>query len=64
MSEKKVVEQDKGQKVSRFTKEQILSSKRYRDNRDLLQAVLEDSGAFTLEEVEKKIESYRKGRVQ
>ncbi|MBP3542680.1 MAG: hypothetical protein J6J86_00470 [Lachnospiraceae bacterium] len=56
--------EEKKQSVSRFTKEQILSSKKYRDSRDLLQAVLEDSSTYSLEEVEKKIEDYRKGKVK
>lgn len=61
---KEMEKEEKKQSVSRFTKEQILSSKKYRDSRDLLQAVLEDSSTYSLEEVEKKIEDYRKGKVK
>lgn len=61
---KEVEKEEKKQSATRFTKEQILSSKKYRDSRDLLQAVLEDSGTYSLEEVEKKIEDYRKGKVK
>lgn len=65
MKEKKTASagQEKGQGMCRFTKEQILSSKRYRDNRDLLQAILADAGTYTLVEVDEKIEGYQKGKV-
>lgn len=46
-----------------YTKEQALSSKRYREHRDLLNAVLADSGTYSLEEIENKIEAYQKGKV-
>ena len=61
---KEVEKEEKKQSATRFTKEQILSSKKYRDSRDLLQAVLEDSGTYSFKEVEKKIEDYRKGKVK
>ena len=58
----------KGKKVEtiiedRFTKQQIVNSKRFKDNVDLLNALLKDDKLYTLEEVNKTIEDFRKGKV-
>lgn len=55
----------KAKKVSehKFTKEQLVSSEKFRENRDLLEAVL-DEGTYTVSEVEKKISGYKKGEVK
>lgn len=47
-----------------FTKDQIISSKKYRSNRDLLNALLDGDGKYTLEEVDKKISNFKKGKVK
>lgn len=49
--------------VSRFTREQILSSKRYADKRDLISALLEENKMYTLEMIDKLIDEFMKGRV-
>lgn len=46
--------------VKRFSKEQILESKKFRTRRDLLNVVLEEGKKYTLEEVEIKIEEFMK----
>lgn len=58
----------KGKKVetiieNRFTKQQIVNSKKFKDNVDLLNALLKDDKLYTLEEVNKTIEDFRKGKV-
>ena len=58
----------KGKKVEtiiedRFTKQQIVNSKKFKDNVDLLNALLKDDKLYTLEEVNKTIEDVRKGKV-
>ena len=47
-----------------FTKEQLLTSKRYKNQKDLLSAILEEQGSYTILEVEQKIEHYRKREVK
>lgn len=47
----------------RFTKEQLIEAKRFMGNRDLLGAMLEDGKSYTIAEVIKKIEAFRKGKV-
>ncbi len=58
----------KGKKVEtiiedRFTKQQIVNSKKFKDNVDLLNALLKGDKLYTLEEVNKTIEDFRKGKV-
>lgn len=48
---------------ARFTREQLLSSKAFRDDRDLLDALIKD-GAYTLAEARELIEKYKKGKVR
>lgn len=46
----------------KFTKEQIVNSKTFINNRDLLNAVLEDK-SYSKKEINKIIENYKKGKV-
>ncbi len=48
---------------SKFTKEQLLYSDRFRDRIDLVSAILSDSEEYTIEFVEEQIEKYMKGQV-
>ena len=41
-----------------FTREQLVEAKRYKNRRDLLDALLEDGRAYTIAEVDKKISDY------
>ena len=47
-----------------YTKEQILASKKFCSRRDLAEAVLEKDKKYTLEEADKLIEKYLKGKVR
>ncbi len=46
-----------------YTKEQIVKSKRFANNVDLLNATLKDTKKYTLKEVNEIIENYMKGKV-
>lgn len=46
-----------------FTKEQILSSAKYRSRRDLLCALLKDGETYSAVEIEKMMENFMKGKV-
>lgn len=54
----KVVKNNDG--TPRFTKKQLLASKRYTDNRDALHAVLDDKATYTLAEVDKALSAFSK----
>lgn len=45
-----------------FTKEQLLTSKKYEKDRDIIAAVLEE-GSYTESEIRKIIEQFKKGKV-
>lgn len=47
-----------------FSKQQILSSGRFRDRRDIVEALLDEKEGYTVEAVEEKIENYMKGKVK
>lgn len=48
---------------SKFTKEQLLDSDRFRDRIDLVSTILSDGEDYTIEFVEEQIEKYMKGQV-
>lgn len=60
IKEKKTVETT----VNTFTKEQILKSKKYVHFQDLVNVLLLDSRTYTLEEVDKMISDFKKGKVE
>lgn len=47
-----------------YTKEQLSHSQKYANSRDLISALLEDGKNYTLEQVDKLITDYRKGKVR
>lgn len=47
----------------KFSKEQIVKSKRFRNNIDLLNAILKENKKYTLKEVEEIIKNFMKGKV-
>lgn len=49
--------------VATYSKEQILQSAKYAKRRDLLTAILEDNRAYTIDEVDARIEKFMKGKV-
>ena len=50
-------------KSSSFSKEQILSAAKFANRRDLLSVVLEDGKTYTVEDVQKQIDKFMKGKV-
>lgn len=54
----------KKEAVPTFTKDQLAASKRYAPLRDLVSVLLEDGKQYTLDEVDKKIETFKKGKVK
>ena len=51
-------------KEPKFSKEALVNSKRFRNNRDLVSALLEDGVEYTISEVEVMITNYLKGKVK
>lgn len=47
----------------KFSKEALLNARRFRKDRDLVSALLEDGVEYTVSEVESKIEKFLKGKV-
>nr|WP_308742102.1 hypothetical protein [uncultured Anaerocolumna sp.] len=47
-----------------FTKDQVLSSKRYENIRDAVSVVLENGKSYSLAEVDELIEKFMKGKVK
>lgn len=50
-------------KESLFSKEQLLSAERFRDRKDIVNALLSPDREYTIAAVEKMIEKYMKGTV-
>lgn len=46
-----------------FTLSQLLKAKRYADKKDLLNALLNDKGQYTIKQVDDTIEKFLKGKV-
>lgn len=49
---------------NRFTKQQVLASKKLDYSKDLINAILEDGKTYTLKEVETKVNEYLKRKVK
>lgn len=49
--------------VRTFSKAQLMTSKRYRDKTDLVDALLIDGKTYTMDEVDEIIENFLKGKV-
>ena len=47
-----------------FTKEQILTSNKYANRRDVLGAILKDGCTYSFEKVDSLIEKFMKGKVK
>lgn len=47
-----------------FSKEQILASAKYHNQRDLVDALLDSGKKYTMEQVKKLVDSYEKGQVK
>ncbi|CAI3559524.1 hypothetical protein [Clostridium neonatale] len=49
---------------SKYTKQQILKSKRYSDKQDLINALLKDDTQYSISEVDELINNFMKGVVK
>lgn len=47
----------------KFSKEQLVKSKRFSGLKDLLNTILEDGKEYTLDDVVSRVEKYMKGKV-
>ena len=52
------------QKAPVFTKEQLLASGRYEEQKDLINALIPEGRSISLSELDKKISKFRKGKVK
>lgn len=58
MAKKKIEEEYK------FSKKQLISSKKYKKDRDIILAILDDSKKYSFDEVDEKIDNFMKGEVK
>ncbi len=52
------------QEVQKYSKKQLLQSKKYLDRKDVLGVVVKDGENVTLEELDKRISTFMKGKVK
>lgn len=58
-------EENKSQKVEDlFSKQQLLSAERFRNRKDIVNALLSHDKQYTIEDVERMISKYMKGQVR
>lgn len=58
-------EENKSQKVENlFSKQQLLSAERFRNRKDIVNALLSHDKQYTIEDVERMISKYMKGQVR
>lgn len=63
--EEKKGEENKGRRAEpRFSKEQLLSSAKYRGKKDLVSALLDGSKTYTIAEVDQMVDRFMKGKVK
>ncbi len=55
--------QESSKETVRFTRQQLLASQRYAAVRDTLCALLKEGESYTLGEVDRNIEAFRKRRI-
>lgn len=53
-----------GRRSAKYKKEQLLYAGRYRERRDLIQALLKEGQEYSLEEADRLLEDYLKGKVR
>lgn len=64
MAQAKTTNSEKATGAATYKKEQLVASKRYANRRDLIRALLDSGKHYTLDEVDRLIESYMKGQVK
>ena len=50
--------------VTKYTKESIIKSEKYKNRADILSVLLEDGKAYDFETIDKTIEKFMKGKVK
>lgn len=62
----KTTKKDTKNKITedKYTKKQIVSSKTFKENKDLLNALLEENNIYTKNEVSEIIKNYKEGMVK
>lgn len=50
--------------ITKFTKEQLVKSSKFKHNRDLIFVMLEDDKKYSTDEVDVLIQKYMKGKVK
>jgi hypothetical protein len=60
----KIEKKEVTSEISMFSKKQIISSKRYKDNKDLINVLLNDNEMYSFEDVDSLINKFLKGEVK
>lgn len=63
-NKQKVNEIEHKEEVKVFSKEQYTSSKMFRDDKDIVSVVMNDNEQISKEELNKRIENFKKGKVK
>lgn len=63
MATKKATEKESTRELAKFSKEQLLKSARFADRKDIVRVVVPDTESLTVEEVEERINTFMKGKV-
>lgn len=63
MAQAKTANTEQATTTPTYTVEQLAASKRYANRRDIIRALLEEGKTYTLDEVDRLIEMYMKGKV-
>lgn len=63
-NKQKVNEIEYKEEVKVFSKEQYTSSKMFRDDKDIVSVVMNDNEQISKEELNKRIENFKKGKVK
>jgi hypothetical protein len=61
---KKNVKETDGTSVIRYTKDQLISSEKYRNQRDLISALFDDRKVYSVTEAEEIMNQFMKGKVK
>ncbi len=59
----KTSKQTESEETVRYSKEQLVDAKRYREKKDLINALLEPGEAYTMAEADELLEKFMKGKV-
>lgn len=59
-----MAEKEKKKVELTFTKQQILSAKKYRHRQDILNVLLKDDKEYSLEQVDELLDKFMKGKVK